>query len=300
MKRQFWNRLGLVGAVLAFMLLMPGRLAQAQIPPPGPGTGTSGVQGRVKTPPPSSPATITTPTNGQSFGTMPITVAGLCPSGSSLLVKVFSNNVFIGSAQCLSGSYSLQVTLFDGTNELVARIFDSLDQQGPDSNKVTVSYTNSQFSGNGVQQFTLSSLYALRGANPAEQLRWPIIINGGTGPYALSVDWGDGKPASLQSEQFAGEVTISHTYSSAGTYVVIVKGVDKDGQTAFLQLVAQANGAVTQQTTKTSGKDGGVITIIKVIWIPAALCIPLIFVAFWLGRRYELAALRRHLERPDE
>lgn len=297
MKRQFWNRLVLAGtALVAVVLLAAPRLVSAAIPPPGPSSGTSGVQGTVKTPAPKNAATISTPTNGQSFGKMPVTVAGLCTSG--LLIKVFSNNVFVGSAQCLNGSYSLQVTLFDGANEIVARIFDALDQPGPDSNKVTVTYNNSQFGAGGGQQFTLTSLYALRGANPNEQLNWPISINGGTAPYALSVDWGDGKPSTLYSEQFAGNVVINHTYSSAGTYVIIIKGVDKDGQTAFLQLVGQANGAVTQSTDKTS-KDT-IITITRVLWIPAALCIPLIFVAFWLGRRYELAALRRHLERPEE
>lgn len=297
MKRQRWNRLVLAGAALLAVAIVavPG-FVSALIPPPGPSSGTSGVQGTVKTPAPKNAATISTPTNGQSFGKMPITVAGLCTSG--LLIKIFSNNVFVGSAECNNGSYSLQVTLFDGANEIVARIFDALDQPGPDSNKVTVTYNNSQFgNGNGIQ-FTLTSLYALRGANPNEQLNWPISINGGTAPYALSVDWGDGKPSTLYSEQFAGNVVINHTYSSAGTYVIIIKGVDKNGQTAFLQLVGQANGAVTQSTDKSSKST--IITITKVLWIPAALCIPLIFVAFWLGRRYELAALRRHLERPEE
>ncbi|HEX7962986.1 MAG TPA: PKD domain-containing protein [Candidatus Saccharimonadales bacterium] len=298
MSKQFWTRLGLMGAALVAGVLLLTTSASANIPPPGPASGSSGLQGTVKTPAPKDAATITTPTNGQSFGKMPITVAGLCTSG--LLVKVFSNNVFVGSAQCNNGSYSMQVTLFDGTNELVARIFDALDQPGPDSATVTVTYNNSQFAGGGAPQFTLSSLYALRGANPNEQLNWPIIINGGTAPYALSVDWGDGKAATLYSEPFAGNVIINHTYNSAGTYVVIVKGTDKDGQTAFLQLVGQANGAVTQSSTKANGKESTVITITKVLWIPAALCIPLIAVSFWLGRRYELAALRRHLERPED
>jgi hypothetical protein len=225
-------------------------------------------------------------------------VAGLCTNG--LLVKIFANNVFVGAAQCINGSYSLQITLFDGANELVARQFDALDQPGPDSGKVTVTYNNSKFAGGAGQQFFISSLYALRGANPGEQLNWPLTINGGNAPFAVSVDWGDGKSATLYSEPTGGPITVSHTYATAGSYVVIVKGTDKDGQTAFLQLVAQANGAVTQSTTKTGSTGGAVITIVKVLWIPAALCIPLIFLSFWLGRRYELAALRRHLERPED
>lgn len=299
MKRQFWNRLGIVAAAFGLIAILSfGRAANAAIPPPGPGSGSAGLQGTVKTPAPKNPASIATPANGQSLSKMPLTVGGLCTSG--LLVKIFSNNVFVGSAECSNGSYSLQVTLFDGINELVARIFDALDQPGPDSSTVTVTYNNSQFGGGGAPQFTLSSLYALRGANPGEQLNWPLSINGGTSPYALSVDWGDGKPSTLYSEQFAGNVTISHTYGGAGTYIVIVKGTDKDGQTAFLQLVGQANGAVTQASTKASGVSGSVIATTKVLWAPAAICIPLIFLSFWLGRRYELAALRRHLERPEE
>jgi hypothetical protein len=294
------NRLGAGAAALALLLSVTAAAprAHAAIPPPGPGNGSAGLQGTVKTPAPKNAPSIATPAGGQTFSRMPLTVGGLC--NTSLLVKVFSNNVFIGSAECTNGSYTLQVTLFDGTNELVARQFDALDQPGPDSNTVTVTYNNAQFASGNAAQFTLSSVYALRGANPGEQLNWPIAINGGTAPYAISVDWGDGKAATLYSQQFSGNFTISHTYASAGTYIVIIKGTDKDGQTAFLQLVGQANGAVTQSSTKASDTSSTVIATTKVLWAPAAICIPLIFLAFWLGRRYELAALRRHLERPEE
>jgi hypothetical protein len=90
----------------------------AQIAPPGPADAPAGLQGKVQTPPPKNAASITTPSNGQTFTAMPIIVAGLCTS--DLLVKIFSNNVFVGSAICKNGSYSLQVQLFDGRNDLVA------------------------------------------------------------------------------------------------------------------------------------------------------------------------------------
>jgi hypothetical protein len=225
-----------------------------------------------------------------------VEVNGLCET--DLLVKIFANNVFVGSALCVNGSYSLQIDLFDGRNDLIARIFDSLDQPGPDSNLVTVTYSNDQFTGSGVSRLILSSIYARRGANPGDKLAWPIAINGGIGPYALSVDWGDGKPASLQSEQFAGNVNVEHTYDSAGQYVVIIKASDKSGQTAFLQLVGQANGAVTQSSQKPD--EGLVVSRTAVIWIPAAISIPLILSAFWLGRRYELSELRKQLERKNQ
>lgn len=280
-------------ALSALCSIMP--VLAAAPAPENPQQGSAGLQGTVPTPPPSKAATITTPTNGSSFNKNPIQVNGLCTT--DLLVKVFSNNVFVGSALCINGSYKLQIDLFEGRNDLVARIFDALDQPGPDSNIVTVNYHNDQFTGSGVQPLTLSSLYARRGANPGSELTWPIIITGGTGPYAISTDWGDGKPLTLQSEQFAGSATIKHTYDTAGTYVVVVKATDKNGMTAFLQLVGQANGAVTQGTEK---KDNGLVaTSTTVVWIPAAISIPLIISTFWLGRRYELTALRRRLEHPE-
>lgn len=264
--------------------------------PQNPQQGSAGIQGTVPTPPPDKAATIVTPRNGDSFTSNPISVNGLCTT--DLLVKMFANNVFVGSALCINGSYSVQVDLFEGRNDLIARIFDALDQPGPDSNVVTVTYNNTQFDGSGLQLLSLSSVYARRGANPGDELNWPIIITGGTGPYAISVDWGDGKPVSLQSEEFAGSVNIKHVYDTAGTYVIIVKATDKNGQTAFLQLVGQANGAVTQGNE--DADNGLVATATAVIWIPAAISIPLILTTFWLGRRYELTALRKRLEDPNK
>src|SRR5215469_2946188 len=86
-----------------------------------PQTGAFGFEGTVPGNPPKQGATITVPTNGQVFTNVPITVAGLCPSG--LLIKVFSNNVFVGSTMCNNGSFTLQIALFAGTNDLVAKDF---------------------------------------------------------------------------------------------------------------------------------------------------------------------------------
>lgn len=296
MKKQILNRLWISLGIMVFVVGTLATPVYAGAPlPENPQDGSAGLQGTVPTPPPDKAATIVTPTNGSSFNRNPISVNGLCTT--DLLVKMFANNVFVGSALCINGSYNVQIDLFQGQNDLVARIFDALDQPGPDSNTVTVTYSNDQFAGSGIQLLTLSSIYARRGANPGADLNWPITINGGVGPYAISVDWGDGKPVSLQSEAFAGNINVKHVYDTAGTYVVIVKATDKNGMTAFLQLVGQANGAVTQGTEE--GDEGLVATTTAVIWIPAAISIPLIISTFWLGRRYEITSLRKRLEKPD-
>lgn len=261
-----------------------------------PQSGSVGMQGTVPSAPPSRGATITTPVNGQSFTKTPITVGGLCPSG--LLVKIFSNNVFVGAVMCTNGSYSVQIDLFDGQNDLIARVYDALDQPGPDSNVVHVTFINAQFQNTGIPLLSVTSNYARRGANPGQTLTWPFIISGGTAPYAVSIDWGDGKPASLLSEAFAGNFTADHVYDNAGLYQITVRATDKNGQTAYLQVVGEANGAVTQSRANASN---GPAVIIKnhILWLPAALLVPLLAVAFWLGRRYELSVLRKHLEQEE-
>ncbi len=250
-----------------------------------------GVQGVIPSPPPSRGGTIAVPGNGASFTSGTITVSGLCPTG--LLVKVFDNNVFVGSVICSNGSYSLQINLFNGQNELVTRVYDALDQPGPDSGTTTVTFTDAQFAQFGTQ-VTLSSVYAERGAAPGTELDWPILLSGGSSPYALSVDWGDGSPSDLMSLVNTGTVTIKHTYKSAGVYNVVVKATDANGQAAFLQLVGQATGAIQ------SNKGGSSILVKKqVLWWPTTSMIPLIFIAFWIGRSYQIHALRKKFESVD-
>jgi len=101
-----------------------------------PQSGSVGLEGTVAGPPPANAPTVSTPGNGQTVSHTPITVAGLCANG--LLVKVFVNNIFTGSAQCTGGSYSIQSDLFSGRNDIVVRQYDALDQSSPDSNLVSV------------------------------------------------------------------------------------------------------------------------------------------------------------------
>ena len=259
-----------------------------------PQSGSVGLEGTIGAPAPTQAATIITPTSGQTFTNTPITVSGLCQTG--LLVKVFSNNVFVGSVQCVGGSYSLQVDLFSGQNDLVVRVYDALDQAGPDSNLVSITFNDAQFTHFGAH-VSLSSIYAKLGADPAQELDWPVILSGGVGPYAISTDWGDGQAPTLQSVAFTGTITLKHTYASAGVYKVTVRATDTNGTTAFLQLVGVANGKVSQGVSG-SGTSGGVTVIYKttIEWWPAWFLLPFIVLAFWLGRRQELYSIRKSIE----
>ncbi len=261
------------------------------LPNPEPKPGSFGLEATKTKAPPTQGATITTPGNGSSSSTSPVTVNGTCPNG--LLVQIYNNGVMVGSVMCTNGSFSIQVSLFAGTNELSAIVYDELDQPGPASNIVTVNYTDTRFTAFG-SLITLTSSYGRRAAPAGNSLSWPLQLSGGTGPYAFSIDWGDGSKPELKSQALSGLVTISHVYKKAGIYQVNITVTDVNGVTAFLQLVAVSSGKVDASTATT---DPDVKTIIKkeILWIPAAIAFALLFPTFWLGRRSQIVSLRNKM-----
>ena len=275
--------------LLSFALFSQSASAQlTPIPTPDPKPGSYGIGATKTQEAPTQGATITTPGSGASYSESPITVSGICPAG--LLVQIYNNGVMVGSVMCENGSFSLQVGLFAGINELTATVFDDLEQAGPASNVVTVNYTNAQFSAFG-QLVTLTSAYGRRSAAANANLGWPLQLSGGSGPYAFSIDWGDGGAAELKSEALAGVINIQHTYKRAGIYRVNVRVVDANGVSAFLQVIAVSSGEVAAATAEE--EKSGTRTV--VLWIPAAIAFALLLPVFWLGRRSQIVSLRNRM-----
>jgi hypothetical protein len=265
-----------------------------RIPNPPPSANSYGLEATKPHAAPTQAPTISTPGNGGSYTTSPITVSGLCVT--DMLVEVYDNDALVGSVNCKDGSFSMQVTLFTGQNDLKATQYDDLDQASPDSNVVSVTYNNANFSAFG-QLITLTSNYGRRAADPGSTLTWPLLVSGGNGPYAFSIDWGDGTPAELKSQALAGEVDISHVYDQSGIYHVTVKVTDVNGVSAFIQLVAVANGKPSTSGSTSGNSKGGTTTITTVIWWPAVVCLVLLLPTYWLGRRSELVTLHKQLEK---
>jgi PKD repeat protein len=203
----------------------------------------------------------------------------------------------VGAVNCNNGSFSLQVSLFRGQNDITAMVFDNLDQTGPESNTMSVTYNDPNFSAFG-SIMTLTSTFGRRAANPGTVLNWPLQLTGGSGPYAFSIDWGDGGASQLMSRAVAGEVGISHTYSKAGVYRVTVKVTDANGVSAFIQLIAVANGKVA--VTDTTASTTRTVTVTRILWIPTAVAFGLLFPTYWLGRRSQLISLHKRLEKSQE
>jgi hypothetical protein len=261
-----------------------------QLPTPDPKPGSFGLEATKLQAPPEQGATITTPGNGSSFATSPTTVNGICPP--DLLVQLYNNNVMVGSTICNGGSFSIEVSLFAGTNELSAIVYDDLEQAGPTSNIASIVYTDTSFRAFG-SQMTLTSSYGRRSAAAGNELSWPLQLAGGNGPYAFSLDWGDGTPTELKSQALSGVVTITHTYKKAGIYSVNIRVTDVNGVSSFLQVTAVANGQVDGAATDKA--TTATTTQTTVLWVPAAVALLLLAPTYWLGRRSQIVSLRNKM-----
>lgn len=79
-----------------------------------------------------------------------------------------------------------------------------------------------------------------------------VIVWGGTPPYAVSVNWGDGSDEtliSLKSQSYRKE---TFSYKNAGNYNITFRLKDSTGNTAIVQTAVQVNGAVTAPVTPIS------------------------------------------------
>ena len=265
---------------------------------PGPESGSIGVSGIVPGKPPTVAPTIDSPKSGQRFSTTPVTVKGTCPKNT--LVQLFKNDIFAGSIPCSdNGSYSLDIDLLIGRNTLVARVYDDLNQAGPDSNKPAVFYdavapqsgplTSLDFGG---AQMLLNTDAVFRGVFPNETLKVPINILGGTPPYAINVQWGDSSNKVVPRKNNL-DFALDHVYARPGTYQIAVQGSDANGRIAFLTVAAIVNG---QPATVTGSTDKGVppsvVAKLLTLW-PLYTALVAVAASFWLGERREKHVLSR-------
>lgn len=285
-------------AVILFIAAFPLSFftVEAATPYTGPEAGSIGLTGTVKGKPPTTAAQITAPPNGQHFSTSPVTISGTCPKET--LVEVFKNDIFGGSTACTSsGSFTIEIDLLYGQNTLVARVYDALNQAGPDSNKVTVYYdvlpgqasaiNSLDFGGT---QMLLNTDSVFRGSFPEQEMSMPIDIIGGTPPYAINIQWGDATNK-VVSRPDNTSFSVTHTYKKAGTYQITVQGSDGNGRVAFLTVAAIINGQPDVATTTTASSTSTLSKLV-VLW-PLYTSTVAILVSFWLGERREKSVLSK-------
>jgi hypothetical protein len=276
-------------------------------------------------------AVITSPADGTTVATASLNVIGTCPYGS--YVKLYTNNTFSGVVFCASdGSFQLSDDLFLGENNLTAQDFNVTDQAGPATAGVTVTYTppsppvqpptttspstsgTSTANGSSSPPLLLTSEYHYQTYPINTAYTWSIDLQGGTPPYNVYIQWGDGTSSTLVFKTDP-VFTISHVYKKVGYYAIKVETIDSHGAVRYIQLAALVVGTsgatnpapTTGSTSPTTHTPAPTTSIAKKVnglesffartkvwlWIawPSLIIVIVMLVSFWLGERREIELL---------
>ena len=204
--------------------------------------------------PPSTPPTIDYPTENVPINQTETTVSGSCPVATpAVIVAIYDGDQLIGSTYCSpDGTYELQVMLAEGTHQLSARIVSITGENGGTSPIVIVVVRQlaAPESGGAAEAFNpvtnIESLAiplriipktifaTLNGNNEAS---WTGTFQGGSLPYKVTIDWGDGT-TSVYDVGDNLEQSFTHNYSAPGAYSILISLSDASGATTGLQSTA--------------------------------------------------------------
>jgi hypothetical protein len=198
----------------------------------------------VPLPVPHASAIISTPADGAAIQSSDTLVAGNCPVMSpALTIVVLVDGNVAGSALCgTNNDFALPVRLAPGNHTLVTQTYTVTGGQGPDSPAIGVTYqarngvagAKNPASINLIPVLIPDEPFDLVGANNAAQ--WNGHVSGGTAPYRVTVDWGDGKRASYTTAD--GQLQYTHQYTAGTSHRITVAVADAGNQFAQLQYAA--------------------------------------------------------------
>ena len=273
---------------------------------------------------PKKAPTITFPLSGAKFSRSIMTLTGKCQSNTYIVL--YRNGAFSGVGLCEeNGTYHIRTDLFVGENDLQTQIFSPTDQPGPLSSVQTVYYhpvelpvvvpeqpvakstpVSSTPTVKVSNPLLFKTQYKYRGTYTDTPSKWVMSIEGGSPPYAISVNWGDGD-TELISKTTAGSFEIEHTYHKAGaykgSYYIEFSATDAQKSKTFLQLLAIINdppnkgvGAITGQSQNdiqnVASNDNPLDSIVKFAWSGYGVSL-LMLTSFWLGEHRKMQQLSK-------
>lgn len=293
------------------------------------------ISSKIQAPSLQAAATIQSPSSSKSFSSPTVTVDGTCPNNSYVTLGI--NAAFHGAALCTNNSYSLQASLYSGTNTLEVQAYNLTDMAGPATPTIEVVYTpppapavtqnkpvaavpSSQPSASSQPVATptpliLSSDFNFHTFSTQNQFTWTVDLEGGTPPYLVNVNWGDGNSSQYK---FPGDpvFSIGHTFKDSGYYPIIINSTDSQNQVHVMQLAAlitDKHGKAAFLSSGTAGPLGppangpggpgglhglppnpfGPMSPVGYKWLlvawPFYLIVILMAVSFWLGEKREFA-----------
>jgi len=201
----------------------------------------------VAVPAPTAPAGITSPANGTTETTGATLVAGNCPFTSPQPVVIIRvDGTAAGSAICdTSNRFALPLSLSTGNHTLIAQAASITGGMGPASTAVYVHTPHGSVVPDDAPVITATNPFIYLGTGNTAV--WDGSITGGTPPYHVRIDWGDG----TQDTQVLGAAThtLSHIYRAYTPHNIYLTASSHDYfATAQYAVVTPTNAPVTDAT----------------------------------------------------
>jgi len=192
---------------------------------------------------PTDAPVITDPLNGTIVTKPTIPVSGTCPIiDPSVIIALLDNGTQVGSTPCASdGSFTLSMQVTTGEHTLVARVYTITGDAGQDSTPVHITThippiiggLSAGTSGGGDQPgepaltLTIDEPFII--FSPIKDALWSGTITGGTLPYHVHIDWGDGH-SNDYTIAHQGHQQFTHHYSSMTPHIIHFHLLDTDGR----------------------------------------------------------------------
>lgn len=203
---------------------------------------TIDVTAKVQSPLPTSPAIITSPSDQQHFTTSSITVLGTCGDGA--YVVLYRNSVAAGIGVCNAGAFSIQTELTLGTNQLLAKVFNTTDNEGPQSPPTTVYYDTLQAPGpspipSSIEATNLLRITSVDGSPYSLGLSYQVsaspLVRGLAQPgSAITITFAPGIECKTTASQRGRWSCTLAAQLSLGSYSVRVRGISPEGLVSSL------------------------------------------------------------------
>jgi hypothetical protein len=266
----------------------------------------------VPVPVPYASAVISTPADDSSVQSSDVLVAGNCPIVSpAVTVVVIMDGTVAGSALCSSSNnFALPLHLALGNHTLATQTYTVTGGQGPESPAVTVTYQPNTISAETHRNETTKSASATTTKNTAPALiptdpfnlvgadntaDWNGRINGGTAPYRITVDWGDGNRNTYTTTD--AQLHYIHQYHTSESHNITLAVADGSNQFAQMHYAAVNYFAVMNtpaallSTTAASGNPNArILAGLYGLYITALAGSAIIWIEAKHAARHEAAA----------
>jgi hypothetical protein len=241
--------------ILSLVLFVFGPVARAD---------TYNVNATVPYDTPTIPATYDNSLNGFSSSVRLTRIFGTCQQVfPSSVIAIYRDGVLIGSTTCSAlNRYEVVVDLINGQNTLIAKTLNLNGLYGPDSSKVTVIYSPPTERPTPVPgapaivvQDANSTLSIITNTpfqvvnSKSKTVSVSISVDGGSNPYVVELNWGDGTVDSRQVS-LSGTYIFSHDYSKPGSYTAKASVTDVLGVRREQFFAVVALGTLDQQASK--------------------------------------------------